>query len=301
MMFDEIYGHDNVKQSLENTINNDTVSHAYIFCGKSGIGKTMMARAFANKLTGGSEVDIIFVTNEQYNVKEKVALSVETVRAARVDMYTKPYLSDKKVFIFPKSETMTTGAQNALLKVFEEPPPYCVIILLAQNENALLPTIRSRAVTIRFLPLPDSDVSQYLTDKYNNAESVIIRLASGSIADADNLMSQEETINLVRNFAAIFKKFSSTDKASIYEAISFFEKEKASYGVLLDVMSIMLRHTLLNDVAKDDIIKLDGVKTGAAVKIIDGIENARRAIQTNRNYNMVVSELMLEAWRAIHD
>ncbi|MDR0406323.1 MAG: DNA polymerase III subunit, partial [Clostridiales bacterium] len=236
MSFDGIYGHEEIKKRLSAAAANGTASHAYIFCGGAGIGKTMTARAFADALTDGSGADVIVVTNAYYGVKDKAALSVETVRAARVDMYTKPYLADRRVFLFPEAETMTAGAQNALLKVFEEPPPYCVILLLTQNEYALLPTVRSRAVTVRFSPLPDATVRRYLTERYGVADSVAVGLAAGSIAAADELASQGETTALAREFAAVLQRFSGADKRCVYEVIAIFEREKAQFDVLLGVM-----------------------------------------------------------------
>ncbi|MCK9478061.1 MAG: hypothetical protein M0R40_00980 [Firmicutes bacterium] len=294
MIFDGIYGHDDVKQKLADATSNNAVFHAYIFCGNSGIGKTSVARKFAKHLTGNSEPDMITVTNERYGVK-KASFSVDTVRAARLDMYVKPYIADKKVFIFPKADTMTVEAQNALLTVFEEPPPYVVIILISCGERAFLPTIRSRALAIRFSPLPDLIIAQYLKDKYNSSfDDITMRLCNGSIEMADRLMTNEGLRNSANDFAKVFKEFIGTDKLSIYKAAEFFEKEKDKYNTYFDVMSIMLSDFLFE---KDN---APGVNKGAMVEILDNIEKTKGAIARHRNYNIAVNELLLGAWRALH-
>ncbi|OQB14199.1 MAG: DNA polymerase III subunit tau [Firmicutes bacterium ADurb.Bin193] len=300
MIFDGVYGNSAIKNQLQNILDCKKLSHAYIFCGGFGIGKTMMARMFADALTGGSAADVIFLTNEYYNIKGKASLVVDAVRAAIVDIYTKPYLADRKVIIVPKAETMTTQAQNALLKVLEEPPSYCVIILVAQNEDMLLPTIRSRAVILRFSQLSDDEVKQYLLDKYSFADDMVVRLAGGSIAAADNLASSDETASLVREFAEIFSRFSENDMTAVYEAIAVFEKEKDKSELLLSVMCLMLRDAMLNNAQKCDMPRIENIQAGAAALIIESVENAGRAVRGSRNYNMVITELLLETWRTIH-
>ncbi len=300
-MFDGIYGHDEIKERLESSVLNNTVSHAYIFCGSRGIGKTTVARKFAGELTRESVADTVFVTNEHYGVKGKAALSVDTVRAARVDMFTKPYLSEKKVFIFPDAHTMTAGAQNALLKVLEEPPSYCVIILITENEKVLLPTVRSRAVVLRFLPLPDSVIARYQAEKYGMQDNFAIRLASGSIAALDELVGDDGQLAAAKEFAVIFKRFGASDKSCIYEAAAMFEREKEKCGILFDVMEIMLHDLLFDNNETDDVLKLKGVTKGAALAIIDRLEKTAAAINQSRNYNIAVTELLLDAWRIIHD
>ena len=121
MMFESVIGHENVRQRLEKSIISNKISHAYIFAGKRGVGKKTVANAFADILTNGSIADVITVTNEQYGIESKSDIvSVDTIRAASADMYMKPYLADKRVFIIPDAEKMNAQAQNALLKIFEE-------------------------------------------------------------------------------------------------------------------------------------------------------------------------------------
>ncbi len=300
MIFDGIYGHEDIKKRLTCALEADKLSHAYIFCGKRGVGKTSMACALANYLTNGSAADIITVTNERYGVKDKASLSVDTVRLARVDVYTKPYLAEKRVFLFPDAHTMTPAAQNALLKVFEEPPAYCMIILLSDSESALLPTIRSRAVTMRFSPLGADVVSRYLADKYGSADPLAVSLASGSIGAAEDYASSVSMLDTVKQMAELFGRFTKTDETAVYDAIAFCEKERQSVGILLDVMSVMLQNALHGKDA-EGVPSLGRIHTAAALQILNGIEKTRGAVSTGRNYNMAITELLIEAWRTIHD
>jgi len=286
---------------LQTSIDNGKVSHAYIFCGKKGIGKTIIAHAFADALTDGSVADVTVVTNQKYDIKT-VAFSVEAVRSARTEMYTRPYLANKRVFIFPLADTMTIGAQNALLKVFEEPPEYCVIILLAENDNLLLQTIRSRAITVRFAPLSDEIILGYLKQKYPNADlGIVVKLAGGSILAAENLMSQEGLSNMLGEFTQLMRGISSPQRANAYKIINFLEREKANINVLLDVMLIMFRDTLLYNGEKGDTMAIANVRSGAVLKAIDFVEARRRSLSFNANYSIAISELLLNTWEAIHD
>ena len=138
-----IVGHSDAKRLLYNIAGSGHISHAYIFEGPDGVGRLTLAKAFAKMLVGGadgisadSHPDIIVVTNELYNQsKASKSLSVDTIRAMKADVYIKPYKADKKIYIIPKADTMLDTAQNSLLKVLEEPPEYCVIILITENAN----------------------------------------------------------------------------------------------------------------------------------------------------------------------
>lgn len=299
MIFDGITGHREVKKYLENAVLNDRVSHAYIFAGKRGVGKNTVARAFADALTDGNAVDITVVTNEQYDAESKSeAVSVKAVRGAAADMYVKPYSADRRVFIIPEAEKMTSQAQNALLKVFEEPPPYCVIILITQNDNMLLQTIRSRAVTVRFSPLDDGDVKTYLDSKGIHKSSVTVRLAAGSIGMALQLCENEDLCDVLDAFVCMFKKIGSGSCADIYGLIAYLQREKKNAEVLFDIMLIMLRDTMLKN--KSDLV-IDGLSAGRAVRIIETVESTRNSFSYNANYDIAVSEMFLNILEEVND
>ena len=290
-MFESVIGHENVKQRLENSIVSNKISHAYIFAGKRGVGKKTVANIFADILTNGSVADVITVTNEYYGIDSKSDIvSVDTIRAASADMYMKPYLADKRVFIIPDAEKMNAQAQNALLKIFEEPPSYCVIILITQNDNMLLQTIRSRAITVRFGALDDGMVKDYAQKNGIVASDVMIRLAFGSIGIVKELSENEELDTLIGEFVGLFRQIGRGTAQCTYSLIDYFQREKKNSEVLFDIMLIMLRDTMLG-VGSDLVI--EGLNNKKTVRIIELVENTRNSFSFNADYNMAVSEMLL--------
>ena len=291
MMFESVIGHENVKQRLENSIASNKISHAYIFAGKRGVGKKTVANIFADILTNGSVADVITVTNEYYGIDSKSDIvSVDTIRAASADMYMKPYIADKRVFIIPDAEKMNAQAQNALLKIFEEPPSYCVIILITQNDNMLLQTIRSRAITVRFGALDDGMVKDYAQKNGIVASDVMIRLAFGSIGIVKELSENEELDTLIGEFVGLCRQIGRGTAQCTYSLIDYFQREKKNSEVLFDIMLIMLRDTMLG-VGSDLVI--EGLNNKKTVRIIELVENTRNSFSFNADYNMAVSEMLL--------
>ncbi len=156
--FNNIIGHKDIVKHLQNAIKTEKISHSYIFTGRPGSGKKLIATTYAMTLqceAGGTEPcqkcdsckkalgknhpDIIMVNHEKSGT-----ISIHEIREQVIhDVAVKPYCSPHKIYIIPDAEMMTVQAQNALLKTIEEPPEYAVIILLTSNIDALLPTIQS--------------------------------------------------------------------------------------------------------------------------------------------------------------
>ena len=164
--FKDVVGHKNIIQYIENAVKTDKVSHAYILNGEKGSGKRLLANLFAMSLqcqnrdedgdacgkcqsckqaASNNQPDIIRVTHEKPNT-----ISIDDIREQiNNDIVIKPYSSKYKIYIVPDADMMSVQAQNALLKTIEEPPAYAVILLLTENAEILLPTIRSRCVMLK--------------------------------------------------------------------------------------------------------------------------------------------------------
>ena len=122
------------------------VAHSYIFEGMKGVGKYTAARIFANAIHCTGDVKpcgecpdckkhAALTHPDLIIIGESGQIKVEDIRSMNEELYIKPALSEKKVFIIKNADNMNQDAQNALLKSFEEPPSYAVIILLCENEK----------------------------------------------------------------------------------------------------------------------------------------------------------------------
>lgn len=166
------------------------LSHAYILAGPAGSGKHTLAGLLAQALvcSGGGEVpcgicpdcrkavsgvhpDIIWVGEEGKDV------NVSMVRALRADAYIRPNEAPRKVYLIPNAHTMNQSAQNALLKLLEEGPPYAAFLLLAENGGAVLPTVRSRCELLNLGPVSEAEALEVLSARFPN-------LPADQIADA---------------------------------------------------------------------------------------------------------------------
>lgn len=299
MTFNDITGHGRIKKMLEDLVQNGRVSHAYIFCGEKGVGKRSAALAWANMITDGSIADVTVVTNETYadsvkKTSKSSALSVDTVRAARDDMYLKPYAAQKRVFIIPGGEEMTIPAQNALLKVFEEPPPYCVIIIITDNSDALLQTIRSRAVTVRFGALSDGEIAQILEKNGCKPTPLICALANGSASMAQTFAQDDEKLTAAKETIRLLNAFITGKAKQKYDLISFLQKNRANYNIILNTFTLFFEQSLLQLCGKNVTIPTEVSLGETASCCITAAEDCKRALKSNVNYNMAVSELVCE-------
>ena len=222
--FHDIIGHDDIIRHLKNAIETGKVSHSYIFTGEPGSGKKLLAGTFAaalqcesgesepcmtcdscKKVIGKNHPDIITVTHEKPG-----SISIDEVRDQVVrDVDIKPYCSPYKIYIIPDAEMMTVQAQNAILKTIEEPPEYAVIMLLTENAEALLPTIRSRCVMMKLRNIKDQLVKKYLMEQMEIPDykaDVCVAFAQGNMGKAIMLATseyfneiKEEVVHLLRN------------------------------------------------------------------------------------------------------
>ena len=167
MGFETLLGNRQLKENLKESLHKGHISHCYLITGPEGSGKRTLARLLAQailcqgadkpcgvctpcrKILDGNHPDYILVDDP-----EKKTVPVELIRQARADMFVQPNESDHKIYQFPRAQDMGIPGQNALLKVLEEPPGYGVFLLIADNPDKLLPTVRSRCTELKLQALP---------------------------------------------------------------------------------------------------------------------------------------------------
>ena len=324
MRWQNIVGHEKVKQLLRGSTESGHISHAYIFEGPSGVGRMTTAKAFAEEIVGAggsfnaeNHPDIIVVTNELYNSSKKQAnVLVDTIRSMKADVYIKPYMSDRKVYIIPNADSMASPAQNSLLQVFEEPPEYCTIILIAQNSNSLLPTILSRASLIRFLPLETKKIEKYLKEKKGIEDSLaksISAMSGGSIGEAIALLEDSEASALRAEVIDHLIKMYDSGHRPLYDFIKFLKQKKASIKLILNIMEgwssdvVRLKfglaegETILNADKETELKEAcSRITRGAAFRFEEIVAKYSLEIARNTNYPIAVQCMAMEYWEEIH-
>jgi len=167
MEFPGFLGNEQLKTNLSAAVDRQRAAHFYLLSGPAGAGKRTLARLLAAALlcrSGGKKPcgvcsqcrkalawahpDLIVVDDP-----EKKTVPVELVRQAREDLFVRPNEAERKIYYVPRAQDLNLSGQNALLKVLEEPPAYGVFLLLTDNPDRLLPTVRSRCVELKLQPL----------------------------------------------------------------------------------------------------------------------------------------------------
>lgn len=254
MRFPGFYGNDSLKLRLSAA--GDRLSHCYILEGPAGSGKKTLARLIAaamectapgekpcgtcpacRKALKGEHPDIITVDSD------KATVPIAEIRAMQADAYIKPNEGRRKVYIIPRARDMQGPAQNALLKLLEEPPAYCAFLLLTDTAEKLLPTVRSRAVTLTLAPLSRQQLSDALRARVPGiSQEEIDRAADrseGYLGAAQTLLDAPDS-ELERKAEALAAGFASGDELELVLALT--PLEKLSRTDMLQLLTILQRH-----------------------------------------------------------
>ena len=251
--FEEVIGQDHIVKTLVNQIELDKISHAYLFTGSRGTGKTSTAKIFAKAVNCEHPIDgspcgecsmcKAISAGTSMNVIEIDAASnngVDNIREIREEVAYRPTEGKYKVYIIDEVHMLSIGAFNALLKTLEEPPEYVIFILATTEVHKIPITIMSRCQRYDFKRISIETIAARLTDLMNiegveveeRAIRYIAKAADGSMRDALSLLDQ---------------------------CIAFYLGEKLTYDHVLEVLGAVdteVFSRLLRDVISRDISKV---------------------------------------------
>lgn len=295
MSFANIVGNDKVKTFLDNQIKNNHVLHSYLFVGIEGIGKKLFAKEFAKKIlcleendnngtclscvkwNSSNHPDFTIIEPDNNTIK------IEQIRNMQEKIEEKPITSKKKVYIIVDSEYMTKEAQNCLLKTLEEPPEFATIILTTSNESKLLNTIKSRCIKVQFDSLSENEMRDFLRKNSSIVESTqtFIEMSQGSIG---KLLHMEEDHQIYEQINTILENIDKQDLITILNKSEILYKEKEKIQELLDYINVYLYYT-------KDIKKLNCIKY---------VEDTKKRLISNSNYDMCIDYLLIKIWEEVN-
>lgn len=294
MSFERIIGNDKVKQFLNNAINENHILHSYLFSGIEGIGKKLFAIEFAKKILCIEQNDeqenclscLKFKSSNHPDFMilepENNVIKIEQIRNMQEKISEKPIVSKKKVYIIIDSDCMTKEAQNCLLKTLEEPPEYATIILTTANESKLLNTIKSRCIKVKFNGLLENEINQYL--KQNEIvvnEENYIKISQGSIGKLLDIKEDEDVYNQVN---IVLENIDKNTLIDILNKAEILYSQKDKIQEILDYINIYLYNT--KDIRK--------------INCIEYVEDTKRRLISNGNYDMCIDYLLLRMWERIN-
>ena len=297
--FTDIVGQNHIVSVLKNAIDKDQISHAYLFYGSRGTGKTSIAKIFANEVNGNEEyqkenVDIIEIDAASNN-------GVDEVRDIKEAIKFLPTEGKYKVYIIDEVHMLTTAAFNALLKTLEEPPAHVIFILATTEIHKIPATILSRCQRFEFKNLSQEqliDRLKYISEKEgivieDAAIEKIATLAKGGLRDAISILDQvsnySEKITL-DHILEVTSSISEDDILEFYRSLLQGDVTKSLLTYNNFVSQAKDTKLLLNDlinVTRDVVVYKNLNNTTYTVYNIDKIAEEANKVEFDYFYKII--------------
>ena len=333
--FSGIIANDELCSYFATAIKSTSLSHAYILHGAKGAGKHTLARLIAaalncenrgeegghipcrecnscKKILGDISPDVNLISRED----DRATLGIAPIRKIREDVTFFPIDGAYKVYIIEDAHTMTTQAQNALLLTLEEPPSYAVFILLCEDTESMLETIKSRAPILRMKTPTEEQAVAFLKENFPAARTFInsspdefkqiYKAASGSIGRILELIGSTEKKQILQNRSLAEQLMKSIAEHSLAmrfsEINSMFAQKREERDKLVsqlcEIQSAVRDLTLLKKADNPELIFFTDVEyaeelsysfsTQKLTQIYENAEKARIALLRNANVKLTV-------------
>jgi DNA polymerase III subunit delta' len=290
MAFSSLIGNNRIKQWLQQLVLTQRLPGAMIFTGLAGVGKYTFALQLAKALncrqltpTGDScdKCPVCHRIQEGIFLDLKILkpdgqfIKIDQVREITNEIYLRPFEGHYRVYIIDEAEKLREQAANALLKTLEEPPHNTVLILVTANSNTLLPTIRSRAMQIRFSPINTPELEQYLRQHSPRPAAelqLLSHLAQGSLGQAQSCDLSQYYTDRQQCLELLDLLLNRRLRPRLIKAAEYFgRKEREEFIPLLKLCQLLLHDLIaLNRQVPTPIINHDINKQLAALAKVVG-------------------------------
>lgn len=305
-----------VKNALTEEIKKGIISHAYIVEGIHGVGKKHFAREMAKvilcerenkpcgrclsceKVSNNAHPDLHFYSCEGSSFK------VAQVREIRKSVSMPPNDGEYGVFVLDGAHNMTVAAQNALLKVFEEPPKGTVFFILTEKREALLPTVVSRGRIISLSPVSDGEIRAFLKERFpkksEEETEAAVRLACGSAGKGEEFFEKQNKTAIDSALKLAEGIYAGAGRYKLYTTVLSYSKKREDFLRLLPFLeeaahdvAVYKRFGKEGTILPLDKLKTYGQRVGrkASTELLDAIIATDIALKSNANLNASLTEL----------
>lgn len=253
-------GNQKLMEQLALSAEENKIAHAYLLCGDRGSGKKTLAKWMSKifmcpdggcgtchtcqKTEAGVHPDVIFVTGSGKNG----LIPIDQVRSLRQDVYVMPNEGNRKIYIIDGVHKMNDNAQDAFLKVLEEPPEYAVFILLCEDEGKMLQTVLSRVIRLNLTAPEESESLPWLEAQTGEPESecrMALKMAMGNPGKAKELLSEGSLSELSQKCEDFCMTLMTRTPYELALSAHKMAADKTAFSAFLKMLSLYLRDILL--------------------------------------------------------
>lgn len=302
----EVVGQEEAVARLKKAIQTGSLSHAYLFVGPPGVGKTTAALAFAASINC-SKADLCCISPKGNH------LGIDQIREITSGVHLKPFEGEWKLYIIKSVNKMTQEAANAFLKGLEEPPPQVIFILTTSNVEGVTPTIVSRCQIISFRRVSTGEVEEALKARYQldkGQADLIARLSRGVFSRAVEMAENKESLEKRDQILHLISEIREKDTTSLFNL-----KEKlfaAAGGEIEEILALLFswcrdalvlketgKESLLLHVDQRDLLErfIQDVPAERLSMLMDVLRESAGALRYNVNKDLMMEKVLI----SVHD
>lgn len=325
MKLTNFIGNEKVIDRLSKLMESGRFPHALIIEGEEGIGKKTLAKDIAcalvcrgnDKPCGECSQCKKAIAAIHPDISEYIpagnanSFHVDTVRNIINDAYVQPNEADYKIYILANAHCMNQNAQNALLKILEEPPKYVVFILTTNSKSALLSTVLSRSVCVSLEGVDIERAANYITSHcenvdYNTAKKTV-ETFNGNIGKAIDSLQDSKTSELVDVCNKICKALATSNEYEMMTLCSVFQKDRQGVVFACDLLKSIFRDALFAGKSSEHIsgqeesaaLLKSSLSRQSLIKLINTCDELKSTALSNANNALLITKFCYSLNRAI--